>query len=514
MPLKAGFVSVALLLASRLLGLLRESAQAAAFGTSGLGDVAVLLLTLPDWLTGVLASGALAYVLLPHWAGQTPAGLTQSQRRVAQWLLAAGVLLAGLIGIFAAPLSQLLVSGLSPVLLPQAAQGLMWSAVALPAALLAALWVTRLQHERDFSGLYAANLVVNGVLLVALYLVAVSTYSISAVTLLGLFLWLAMWLRLAWLHWRLQAFVVPGQPIEGPEPLVMPRASLWGWAALSAGLPLLLPFVARSLASTAGEGALVTFNYAWKLVELPLVLAIQLVATLTFASIARALAADTRSGVNTPANTNVPASNWSDEAVRTVRGAFLIAWVLACASAAALQVGAPSLAHWLFGWGRMPAESLVTVANWGRMGAFGLLAQALIAVALSVLATLGRMRAVVWAYAVVLVALLLLGSLAHGNGAVLMVAINLALGLVALVAWLTLPRPGAGFKQGLSLLPWQAMMLPAGLLLVLTLARPPYWGLFIEPKSLLALMICALTAIGVVAISYFSSAELRAALKR
>mgnify|MGYP000265189426 CR=1 FL=1 len=45
---------------SRLLGLGRESVQAAALGTSGLADVAVLMLTLPDWLTGVAASGALA----------------------------------------------------------------------------------------------------------------------------------------------------------------------------------------------------------------------------------------------------------------------------------------------------------------------------------------------------------------------------------------------------------------------------------------------------------------------
>ena len=60
MFLKAGALSLALLLASRVLGLLRESALAAAFGASGLADVAVLMLTLPDWVAGVLASGALA----------------------------------------------------------------------------------------------------------------------------------------------------------------------------------------------------------------------------------------------------------------------------------------------------------------------------------------------------------------------------------------------------------------------------------------------------------------------
>ena len=64
MFLKAGAISLFLLVCSRLLGLARESAQAAAFGSTGLGDVAVLMLTLPDWLAGLLASGALAYVLL------------------------------------------------------------------------------------------------------------------------------------------------------------------------------------------------------------------------------------------------------------------------------------------------------------------------------------------------------------------------------------------------------------------------------------------------------------------
>src|SRR3954469_22138479 len=74
MFLKAGALSLAFLLASRVLGLVRESAQAAAFGASGMGDVAVLMLTLPDWLAGVVASGGLAYVLfLGGWHEEAPA---------------------------------------------------------------------------------------------------------------------------------------------------------------------------------------------------------------------------------------------------------------------------------------------------------------------------------------------------------------------------------------------------------------------------------------------------------
>ena len=95
MFLKAGALSLALLLASRLLGLVRESAQAAAFGASGLADVAVLMLTLPDWLAGVLASGALAYVLVPAWAGRAHGQVAASAAAGRAWvLLAAGGLLA------------------------------------------------------------------------------------------------------------------------------------------------------------------------------------------------------------------------------------------------------------------------------------------------------------------------------------------------------------------------------------------------------------------------------------
>ena len=73
MLLKAGALSLALLLASRLLGLLRESALAATFGASGLGDVAVLMLTLPDQSGRIQINvtrddvGEQVYAAFKHW---------------------------------------------------------------------------------------------------------------------------------------------------------------------------------------------------------------------------------------------------------------------------------------------------------------------------------------------------------------------------------------------------------------------------------------------------------------
>ncbi len=482
MFLKAGALSLALLLASRLLGVVRESAQAAAFGTSGAADVAVLLLTLPDWIASVAASGALAYVLLPAWAGRVRGDVDGLQRRVAMWGAALAATLAVLLVAGRWPVAQALAGGLSPGLQGLAAEGIVWSALALPLALLAALWVTRLQHERDFVGMYGANLVVNGVLILAIGVAAVRPR--EAVPMLGLGLLAAMLARLGWLRLRLPARAAPA---ETGVPL--PVLPIWLWAVLSAGLPLVLPFAARSLASQAGEGALATFNYAWKLVELPLVLAIQLVASLAFPRVAAALASD-RASASGP-----------------IRAAFALAWAFACAAAAGLLLGGPALAELLFGWGRMRGGALGEVATWGMAGAWGLLPQAVSAVALIVLAAQARMRPAVAGYAAGLLLLLVVGLAAPG-GLVLMHSLNVAYLLAAIVGcWALGP-------QRSEWLPWRAFLPPFAALLVTAAAAPLLRPLLAGAGIAAGLGAGAVAAALVVAVSLWRSSELRAALRR
>ena len=373
MFLKAGLLSLLLLLASRVLGVLRETALAAAFGSSGMADVAIVMLTLPDWLAGVLVSGALAYVLLPQWAQESAAQQNATQNQVTRRLLWGSLVLAGLMCAAQGPVAALLVPGASAALQGAASNAVVWSALALPAAMLAGLWATRLQHERDFVGLYSANLVVNGVLIAALLLLGFHGAEPGAGQTLGVFLLMAVVLRLLWQGWRMRHLRRNALPVASPSlapPLQLPGWRIWMWAALGAGLPLTLPFVARTFASGAGEGALATFNYAWKLVELPLILAIQLVASLAFPAIARAHAASASGTGHTSA----------DAMATAVRNALVLAWTLACAAAAALLVGAPVIASLLFGWGRMEVPALEQIAAWGRVGAWGLLPQALLAV--------------------------------------------------------------------------------------------------------------------------------------
>lgn len=497
MFLKAGAVSLALLLASRLLGLARESAQAAAFGSTGLADVAVLVLTLPDWLTSVVASGALAYVLVPAWAGRATGAVARSQRRVARGLLLAGGAAAVALALGREPVAAWLAGGLPAPLLEAAASGLVWSALALPPALLAALWATRLQHERDFLGLYGANLVVNGALIAG---IALAGWQLpQVVPFLGAALVAAMGLRLAWQRARLgrHGAVPPADSEPGAGHL--PAPPVWAWAILSAGLPLALPFAARSIASLQGPGALATFNYAWKLVELPLVLAIQLVATLAFPAVAAAVA----KGLDSP------------EARQPLRAAFALAWALACAAAAGLLVGADALASLLFGWGRMDAGALAQVAAWGRVAAWGLLPQALAAVALTVLASQQRMRPAAVLHGLALAVLLAGPAVLPREGGALMWALDalfaaIALGLVASLG------PAAR-----ACMPWRLMAVST-LALAIVAAGAGFQGAAgtggasgAQGIHLLAgLALAALAAAGVLVSAYLGDGTLKGLLRR
>lgn len=443
MFLRAGMVSLVFLLASRVLGLLRETAQAAAFGATAAGDLAVLMLSLPDWVAAVLASGALSYVLLPAWARQPPSGVAAMQRRVARLAIAVacGLAIAG--WLLHGVLLALLVPGLPGPALAGGRQALFWSALALPPALLAALWATRLQHEQDFAGVYGGNVAVNLVLVAALAGLAVAPPddATAAILFLGLALLVAMAVRSAWQWGRLRRFRPPPGAPSPPTAVALPPLPVWAWAAASAGLPLALPFAARSLASHEGAGALATFNYAWKLVELPLVLAIQLVATLALGPIARAW------------STNPPAA----DAGPLVRRALAVAWTLACACAAGIALAAPALAQLLFGWGRMEPGPLAQVAEWARIASWGLLPQALTAVGLAVLAAQSRMRAGALAYGL---ALLVLLAAAPAEGAALMVWLNL---LAAAVCGAVLAAVG---RAGLAWLPWRALGSAGAMLLL------------------------------------------------
>jgi putative peptidoglycan lipid II flippase len=502
MYLRAGFFSLGLLLLSRVLGLARESVQAAAFGATGVGDVVIVMFTLPDLLVGIFLSGALAYVLLPHWAGQSITTQNASQKKVACTLLLVGVAAGFLIWLLRGFLVAALAPGLTGEMRALGQSSLVWSAAGLPLAAMAALWTTRLQHERDFIGMYAGNLLVNMVLVAALFLMANAAGGGAGTldhmtTMLGLFLLLAMVLRLAWLAWRVRRRQSQGVVGESDRPLgdsyalrgtgSLPGASVWVWAALSSGLLLILPIVGRSIASQGGEGALANFNYAWKLIELPLVLAVQLVASVAFPAI-------TRTQAGTPGRE------------RALQVAFLLAWSLACAAVAVVATFSFPLASLLFGWGKMDASKLAFIAEWSAIGVWSLLAQAVIAVLLTVMAISNRMHVAVWVYCAALVALVIFGTFSvagvAARGAFAMWMLDAVLATVAMVLLVTERR---SLRRSF---PWQDCITPLLACVLLVLLKPWFAGLSLP----FTMIMCGVYALLVLSSAVLASSLLRSLL--
>ena len=460
MYLRAGVFSLGLLLISRVLGLARESAQAAAFGASGMGDVVIVMFTLPDLLVGVLISGALSYVLLPAWARQGDAERSAAQKKLAAYLGAGALLTGALLWVFRGAVVQALAPGLRGDMQAVASASIGWSAVVLPMAAVAALWATRLQHAQDFVGMYAGNVLVNLVLVAGLLAVGRAVWATSAtppevVAALGGCLVLAMVVRLLWLAWRLRAVPTPIAVLQAPAGVAgLPPAGVWLWAVLASSLALLLPLVGRSMVSQTGEGALTSFNYAWKLVELPLVLALQLVASLAFPALAAT-------------------APQSPERLQALQVAFALAWALACAAVAAVATFSLPLVTALFGWGSMLPASLNVIARWSAIGVWSLLPQAVIAVLLTLMAITGRMRMAVVVYACALAALGFFGwagPAQQAQGTSVMWAINGALVLVAAVLLMTERKDTA------RALPFVGALVPLAVCVVLVLHKPDWTG--------------------------------------
>jgi putative peptidoglycan lipid II flippase len=166
-------------------------------------------------------------------------------------------------------------------------------------------------------------------------------------------------------------------------------------------------------------------------------------------------------------------------------------------------VAAPALAQLLFGWGRMQPEALQLVADWARIGSWSLLPQALLTIALAVLAAQARMHAAVLAHAAALLVLLALGPRA---GADLMLWLDLlwtAIGLAVLA--------GLGPAALRAWLPWRAL---AGAGLALLAVHALLWLAGAPASAGLQLLAAVVAAGAVLGIAAAGSEDLRAALRR
>lgn len=257
-------VSLALLF-SRLSGLIREQVLGARLGLSAEMDAAVLILTLPDLLVGLLLSGGFAAALVPALTRAPPEARIQLTRRVMSWTGLAALALA--VTLFAA--MPLVLAALAPASdLSQLAGfplGLGLSFLALPVAAIIGVSSSYLNAVGKYAIPALTVLAFNGLL--ALYFFFGLGAGPVDFALFGLMVLLASLVRFGLQAVRMQGFARRSAGVHHFAPNFTAQ---FFQGVMGAALLVGMPIIFRSLYALGGPGDLATFNYALRLFELPM----------------------------------------------------------------------------------------------------------------------------------------------------------------------------------------------------------------------------------------------------
>jgi putative peptidoglycan lipid II flippase len=261
--LTAGTLLSIALLAGRLTGLLREIQLASVFGVSADADLAVLLLTLPDLLVNLLLAGGLSAALVPRMRALDAGEAGALFRQATLLALAVFGFVAAAIALWPGAALTVLAPGLPVDDKGRFAMAL--TALAVPLTAAAGISGAYLNSRDSFFVVGLGTLIFNACILVALALGGRAAQPLLLLSIgIGagaLVRWLSQLLVLGRQAWRPH----PSRRRHLDGPLV--RAFFA--AAAASALMLLVPVIVRVVASGIGTGAIASFNYASKLVELP-----------------------------------------------------------------------------------------------------------------------------------------------------------------------------------------------------------------------------------------------------
>lgn len=274
------FLSLALM-GGRLAGFGREILLASSLGLSAEADIAIILLTVPDLLVNLLLSGGIGVALIPALKSTT------ADKAAALFLQAS--LVVGSIFAAIAVLFVLMPAAWLWLLAPGMLNPLRWLdgwmiyivAAAIPLTALSGVSSAALNAKDHFFVAGCGTLIFNLSIIGGLVFAMVEGGRYLA--------WLCVGIICgAIVRWVSQLLALNTKRLTdeqgGAHGWLMDRHLLRGFFAglASASLLVLVPVILRAGASWLGEGELAAFNYAIKLVELPLGILITTLATVAF----------------------------------------------------------------------------------------------------------------------------------------------------------------------------------------------------------------------------------------
>lgn len=356
----AGLWLAAGIVAGRILGFLREALIAARFGTSAEADALTVLLTAPDFFQSILIGGALSASLIPSF--QSGGGRPLVIRMLIFTLLIYGAL-SLVLAFFHRTIIGVLAPGLSSEARALAAAYLPVALAVIPLSALAGVTTAALQARHKFAlpsfGTFFYNLVLVSAVILGGSGRAGVAWIAGGIVAAGLVRWLLQ---------LLPALSVAdvGKVGEGVDASAAVKGLpvRYVQALLAGGFLLTLPYIARAAATFAGVGGLSAFNYALKLVELPLGACLTLLSVAIFPTLSELF----------------QANETRDDARRLAAGAIVLVLVLSVIVALASFLLRHEISALVFGRGMMSDADIGTIAGIAGIGFASLPAQALIAI--------------------------------------------------------------------------------------------------------------------------------------
>ncbi len=268
--LSAMLVAIAMLL-GRLTGLLRVLGLALVLGISHANDLAILVISVPDFLNAMLIGGALSTVLIPEMHRRTQEYSDQSPNQlVVQTFFVVGIVstvIALLLSIGSTWFTQVLASGFTSEQVVSASRLVMIVLLAFPISAVTAVTAAALQgHHKPEIPAYG-NLIFNLIVLCAIFFwvtpesVEVVAWAVVLAVSIRLLIQLVTCFSIGALRGGFQS--ITQFSMLNRELLVK-----YFQALTAIGVVVAFPVVSRSFAS-AYEGGISLFEYAQKLVELP-----------------------------------------------------------------------------------------------------------------------------------------------------------------------------------------------------------------------------------------------------
>lgn len=287
--LVAGFM-----LLGRFTGFLREIVIAYTGGVSLESDVMIVLLTFPDMMINLLLGGGLAAALVPAFRSMSPASATALFLRASLLIGIVFAVVAASVAVGAQATLRFIAPGWSEDLVVQVSPLFRVTLIALPVTALSGIAVAFLNSRERFSfgalGTFVFNIIIIAALLLMLDQSPVLAVCVGILS--GAGLRLAMHWSASVRFWRKPDF----RATYDHTGLLRRFAGSFGFFSVLA----LLPPLARAFASLGEAGSLSIFNYAYKLVELPMAIIVSAIVTVLLPRLSGLVSAhETEKAVNT-----------------------------------------------------------------------------------------------------------------------------------------------------------------------------------------------------------------------